>query len=112
MARAAISRTVGRTKRAARLRSRSGASSATYGRLDALTAGLEPGLTAVPGVPLIVAGQGDVGGLIGMHIREAARVASPIASIDGIESHDFDYVDVGALIPASGSASFPRLPAV
>jgi ethanolamine utilization protein EutA len=77
--------------------------SATYRRLDALTAGLESGLAAAPGVPLIVVSQGDVGGLIGMHMREAARVANPIVSIDGIELGDFDYVDVGALIPASGA---------
>ena len=77
--------------------------SATYGRLDALTAGLESGLAAAPGVPLIVVSQGDVGGLIGMHMRDAGRVANPVVSIDGIELRDFDYIDVGALIPSSGA---------
>lgn len=77
--------------------------SATYGRLDALTAGLESGLAAAPAVPLIVVSQGDVGGLIGMHMRDAARVANPVVSIDGVELRDFDYIDVGALIPASGA---------
>jgi ethanolamine utilization protein EutA len=102
--RAAISRTVGddHTGRPVAVTIR-WAGSATYGRLDALTAGLESGLAAAPGVPLIVVSQGDVGGLIGMHMRDAARVASPIVSIDGIELHDFDYVDVGAIIPTSGA---------
>jgi ethanolamine utilization protein EutA len=77
--------------------------SATYDRLDGLTAGLEAGLAAAPGVPLVIIGQGDAGGLIGMHIREAGRVANPVVSIDGIELRDFDYVDVGALIPTSGA---------
>ncbi|HVT69974.1 MAG TPA: ethanolamine ammonia-lyase reactivating factor EutA, partial [Trebonia sp.] len=77
--------------------------SATYGRLDGLTAGLEAGLAAAPGVPLVIISQGDVGGLIGMHIREAGRVDNPVVSIDGIELRDFDYVDVGSLIPASGA---------
>lgn len=77
--------------------------SATYGRLDALTAGLESGLGAAPGVPLVVVSQGDVGGLIGMHMRDAGRVANPVVSIDGIELRDFDYIDVGALIPSSGA---------
>jgi ethanolamine utilization protein EutA (predicted chaperonin) len=69
--------------------------SATYGR--------ESGLAAAPGVPLIVVSQGDVGGLIGMHMRDAGRVANPVVSIDGIELRDFDYIDVGALIPSSGA---------
>jgi len=77
--------------------------SATYGRLDALTAGLESGLGAAPGVPLIIVSQGDVGGLIGMHMRDAGRVINPVVSIDGIELRDFDYIDVGALIPSSGA---------
>ena len=102
--RAAISRTVGddHVGRPIAVTIR-WAGSATYGRLDALTAGLESGLAAAPGVPVIVVSQGDVGGLIGMHMRDAARVASPIVSIDGIELHDFDYVDVGAIIPTSGA---------
>jgi ethanolamine utilization protein EutA len=79
------------------------AGSATYRRLDDLTAGLEAGLATAPGVPLIVVSQGDVGGLIGMHIREAGRVKNPVVSIDGIELRDFDYIDVGALIPTSGA---------
>jgi ethanolamine utilization protein EutA len=38
-----------------------------------------------------------------MHIREADRVKNPVVSIDGIELRDFDYIDVGALIPTSGA---------
>jgi len=36
------------------------------------------------GLPLILVGDGDVGGLIGIHCREETRLPNPIVSIDGI----------------------------
>jgi ethanolamine utilization protein EutA len=101
--RAAISRTVGYDHAGQVAVAMRWAGSATYRRLEALTAGLEAGLAAAPGVPLVIVSQGDVGGLIGMHIREAGRVTNPVVSIDGVDLRDFDYIDVGALIPASGA---------
>jgi len=101
--RAAISRTVGDDHPNGVAAAIRWAGSATYRRLDDLTAGLEAGLAAAPGIPVVIVSQGDVGGLIGLHIREAGRVTNPVVSIDGVELHDFDYVDVGALIPASGA---------
>ena len=43
------------------------------------------------GHPLVLAGDGDVGGLIGIHLREEMRLANAIVSIDGLELKEFDY---------------------
>ena len=47
------------------------------------------------GHPLVLAGDGDVGGLIGIHLREEMKLDNPIVSIDGLELKDFDYIDIG-----------------
>jgi ethanolamine utilization protein EutA len=31
------------------------------------------------------------------------KIENPIISIDGISLNDFDFIDIGALIPSSGS---------
>jgi ethanolamine utilization protein EutA len=31
------------------------------------------------------------------------RLAAPVVSIDGITLEEFDYIDIGALIPSSGA---------
>ena len=51
------------------------------------------------GHPLVLVGDGDVGGLIGIHLREEMRLANPIVSIDGLELKEFDYIDIGAMLP-------------
>jgi ethanolamine utilization protein EutA len=56
------------------------------------------------GQPLVLVCDSDVGGLLGLHIREELGLTNGIVSIDGIELQDFDYIDVGSLIPASGAA--------
>ena len=48
---------------------------------------------------------GDVGGIVGLHFQEELRIPNPIISVDGIALNDFDYIDIGALIPSSGSVS-------
>jgi ethanolamine utilization protein EutA len=79
--------------------------SATFQRLDAFCRGVAAGLAAVlaKGHPLILAGDGDVGGLIGMHFREELKLANPVVSIDGLELKDFDYVDIGEILESSGA---------
>jgi len=79
--------------------------SATFHRLDAFCRGIATGLGDViaNGHPVVLAGDGDVGGLIGIHLREETRVASPIVSIDGLELKEFDYIDIGALLESSGA---------
>ncbi len=80
--------------------------SATYSRLDALSRGIIEAEEAqmAAGQPLVLVCDSDVGGLLGLHIREELGLTNGIVSIDGIELQDFDYIDVGSLIPASGAA--------
>jgi ethanolamine utilization protein EutA len=79
--------------------------SATFQRLDALCKGLVEGLSGVleHGHPIVLAGDGDVGGLIGIHLHEEMKIGSAIVSIDGLELKDFDYIDIGSMLPASGA---------
>ena len=55
------------------------------------------------GHPIVLAGDGDVGGLLGIHLREEMKIESGIVSIDGLELKDFDYIDIGTMLPASGA---------
>jgi ethanolamine utilization protein EutA len=79
--------------------------SATFQRLDAFCKGAVDGLTDVlaKGHPIVLAGDGDVGGLIGIHLREEMKVPNAIVSIDGLELKDFDYIDIGEMLPSSGA---------
>ena len=79
--------------------------SATFARLDAFCRGVVDGLAGVPSTnaPIVLAGDSDVGGLIGVHLREEIKVANPVVSIDGLELTDFDYIDIGALLENSGA---------
>jgi ethanolamine utilization protein EutA (predicted chaperonin) len=79
--------------------------SATFARLDAFCRGIAAGLAVGlgQGLPLVLVGDGDVGGLIGIHCREETRLANAIVSIDGVTLREFDFIDIGALLPASGA---------
>ena len=79
--------------------------SATYARLDAFCRGIVAGLANGLGrdLPLILVGDGDVGGLIGIHCREETGLSNPIVSIDGIVLKEFDFIDIGALLETSGA---------
>ncbi|MBV8747855.1 MAG: ethanolamine ammonia-lyase reactivating factor EutA [Xanthobacteraceae bacterium] len=79
--------------------------SATFARLDAFCRGVTGGLGRVLGQdkPIILAGDGDVGGLLGIHLREEIKVANPVVSIDGLELKEFDYIDIGAMLEGSGA---------
>ncbi|HEY2136837.1 MAG TPA: ethanolamine ammonia-lyase reactivating factor EutA [Xanthobacteraceae bacterium] len=79
--------------------------SATFQRLDAFCRGVAGGLAsrAAKGLPIVLAGDGDVGGLIGIHFREEMKLANPIVSIDGLELKEFDYIDIGEMLESSGA---------
>jgi ethanolamine utilization protein EutA len=79
--------------------------SATFARLDAFCRGLADGLgpTLGPDKPIILAGDGDVGGLLGIHLREEIKVRNAVVSIDGLELKEFDYIDIGAMLEGSGA---------
>jgi ethanolamine utilization protein EutA len=79
--------------------------SATFQRLDAFCRGLAEGLTSLlgRGYPIVLAGDGDVGGLLGIHLREEIKLSNPIISVDGLELKEFDYIDIGAMLESSGA---------
>jgi ethanolamine utilization protein EutA len=79
--------------------------SATFARLDAFARSVAEGLSAVlaQGHPLVLAGDGDVGRLTGVHFREEIRLPNAIVSIDGVELQAFDYIDIGAMLDTTGA---------
>ena len=79
--------------------------SATFFRLQAFSSGIAEGLKEIlaKGHPLVLVNDGDIGGIVGLHFREELQLEVPIISIDGIALSDFDYIDIGALIPSSGA---------
>jgi ethanolamine utilization protein EutA len=79
--------------------------SATFFRLQAFCAGIAEGLKDIlaRGHPLVLVNDGDIGGIIGLHFQEELKIQNPVISIDGIALNDFDFIDIGTLIPSSGS---------
>jgi ethanolamine utilization protein EutA len=78
---------------------------ATFDRLDRLVRGLAEGLAPIlaRGLPMILVSDGDVGGLVGIHASEEARLQNPIVSVDGITLKEFDFIDIGAMLELSGA---------
>jgi ethanolamine utilization protein EutA len=78
---------------------------ATFSRLDAFCRGVREGMARVlaQGHPLVLAGDGDVGGLIGVHFHEELGLAHSVVSIDSLELREFDYIDIGAMLDLSGA---------
>ena len=37
------------------------------------------------------------------HAHDEAKLANPVVSIDGINLKEFDFIDIGAMLPASGA---------
>jgi ethanolamine utilization protein EutA len=79
--------------------------SATFRRLDDFCKGVIDGLADIlaKGHPLVLVGDGDVGGLLGVHLREEMRITNAIVSVDGLELKEFDYIDIGTMLPTSGA---------
>ena len=79
--------------------------SATFQRLDDFIAGVAEGMSAVlaKGHPLVLVGDGDIGGLVGIHAHEEAKLPNAVVSIDGINLKELDFIDIGAILPASGA---------
>ena len=80
------------------------AGSATYHRLDGFCRGVQMGLSAhlAKGHPVILVANTDIGGLVGMHCVETLGLKQ-VASIDGIELDEFDFIDIGAILETSGA---------
>ncbi|HZS01583.1 MAG TPA: ethanolamine ammonia-lyase reactivating factor EutA [Chloroflexota bacterium] len=79
--------------------------SATYRRLHAFCEGIVAGMerSIARGHPIVLVCDGDIGGLLGLHFRDDMGLALPVVSIDGIDLREFDYIDIGNLIPTSGA---------
>lgn len=79
--------------------------SATFGRLDAFCRGVVAGMAECTdaGLPLVLVGEGDVGGLVGIHVNQELGVPVPVVSVDGLTLQAFDFIDIGELLPASGA---------
>ena len=79
--------------------------SATFQRLHAFCQGAVEGLSDIlaRGHPLVLAGDGDVGGLLGIHLHEEMKIGNGVVSVDGLELKEFDYIDIGTMLPASGA---------
>src|SRR6266478_5881800 len=81
------------------------AGSATFHWLDAFCRGVVEGLgdLLARGLPVVLAGDGDVGGLLGIHFREEMKLENPVISIDGLELKQFDFIDIGEMLESSGA---------
>jgi ethanolamine utilization protein EutA len=79
--------------------------SATFQRLQAFCSGVAEGLKDIfaKSHPLVLVNDGDIGGIVGLHFQDELQMQNSIISIDGISLSDFDYIDIGALIPSSGA---------
>tara|TARA_Y100001936_G_scaffold242610_1_gene280145 strand:- start:12458 stop:13969 length:1512 start_codon:yes stop_codon:yes gene_type:complete len=79
--------------------------SASFQRVDGFLRGIASALSMhlEKGHPLILVCEGDIGKTFGIHVREELKLTCPIISIDGIALEEFDYIDIGATIIASGA---------
>jgi ethanolamine utilization protein EutA len=79
--------------------------SATFRRLDAFCRGVAAGMAEWTGAdrPLVLVGDGDVGGLIGIHVNQELGLPIPVVSVDGLALEAFDFIDIGELMVASGA---------
>ena len=79
--------------------------SATFARLQAFCSGVKKGLEKIlaKGHPLTLVSDGDIGGILGLHFKEEMNFVNPVISIDGVSLNEFDYIDIGSLIPSSGA---------
>lgn len=79
--------------------------SASFARLDAFCRGVLAGMDAIlaAGHPLILVGDGDIGGLIGIHLKQEIGSPASVVSVDGLDLKPFDFIDIGDILPTSGA---------
>ena len=73
-----------------------------YQRMRELAEGIAAALGEKTALPLILMVDGDIGRLLGHILEHELRVQRGIISIDGIHLREFDYVDIGEVIPDTG----------
>jgi len=79
--------------------------SASYRRTHAFLKGVTQGLAVLlaAGHPLVLVCRGDIGRMFGLHAAEELGITAPIVSVDGIALSEFDFIDIGAILPATGA---------
>ena len=79
--------------------------SASYKRIEDFLSGVVTGLAKhlKNSHPLILVCEGDIGKTLGTHALEEISLKVPIISIDGITLQEFDYIDIGGVMIASGA---------
>jgi ethanolamine utilization protein EutA len=73
-----------------------------HARLTTLADGICRGLAktvAAADHPLIVFMDGDCGRTLGSILTRECKVPGAVISIDNVQLREFDYIDIGALIP-------------
>lgn len=79
--------------------------SASFQRLDQFGQGIAQALedNISRNIPLVLVNDGDIGGLIGIHLKEEIQLSCPVISIDGVTLSEFDFIDIGEMINSSGA---------
>ena len=79
--------------------------SASYARLDAFCQGIQMGLDAMiaKGKPVVLVGEADCAGLIGIHCQEERHFGVPVISVDGVTLTELNFVDIGEMLETSGA---------
>jgi len=79
--------------------------SATFQRLDAFCKGVHLGFKSLidAGLPLVLIGEADCAGVIGIHFIEELKMNTPVISVDGITLSELDFVDIGSMLETSGA---------
>ncbi len=79
--------------------------SASYQRIDNFLSGIKGGLSGLilKEKPIILVCEKDIGRVFGYHATEEMKLENKILSIDGIILEEFDYIDIGNVIPATGA---------
>ena len=79
--------------------------SASYARLDAFCQGVQLGMDVLisKNQPVVLVGEADCAGLIGIHCQQERHFGVPVISVDGVTLTELDYVDIGAMLETSGA---------
>ena len=72
------------------------AGSATFARLDAFCRGVTAVAEILSGLPLVLVGDGDVGGLVGIHCHEEVKLPESGDLDRRRDPRHFDFIDIGA----------------
>jgi ethanolamine utilization protein EutA len=78
---------------------------ATFARLDVVCRGLAAALEPLlaEGRPVVVICSADIAGLVGSHLAEVVGLRGAFVCIDGIDTRELDFIDVGELLSGYGA---------